>query len=407
MQNSFVTQRHPMVQPPDLAKLRAYRLARVQALLRQSDCVGALLSNPINIRYATDARNMTVWLLHTMGRYCWVPVEGRAVLFEFPNRNCLGLAAGLPGIAEVRPAKVHSFFDAGEHATQVSRQWAAEIADLAAQVAGRGSRRLAIDRLDLLGARALHEQGLVLVEGQRLLELARSVKCPEEIDCMRHALTIADIGMQRMREALEPGISENELWAQLHYANIAHDGEWIETRLLSSGPRTNPWFQECGTRKIERGDLVSFDTDLVGPFGYCADISRTFFCGPGQPSAEQRALYALAVEQVEFNCNLIRPGLGFREWTERGWPIPPRYREQNYGCVAHGVGMVDEWPLISSYAQDPLLQDGELAPGMTVCVESYMGEVGGSIGVKLEQQVLVTESGFEILSEFPLEDALK
>ena len=121
MQNSFVTQRHPMVQPPDLAKLRAYRLARVQALLRESDCVGALLSNPINIRYATDARNMTVWLLHTMGRYCWVPVEGRAILFEFPNRNCLGLAAGLPGIAEVRLAKVHSFFDAGEHAAQVSR----------------------------------------------------------------------------------------------------------------------------------------------------------------------------------------------------------------------------------------------------------------------------------------------
>ena len=75
---------------------------------------GALLSNPVNIRYATDARNMTVWLLHSMGRYCFVPAEGRAVLFEFPNRNCETLAAGLPGIAEVRPAKVHSFFDSGE-----------------------------------------------------------------------------------------------------------------------------------------------------------------------------------------------------------------------------------------------------------------------------------------------------
>ena len=390
----------------DVAALRAYRLARVQELLRQSDCAGALLSNPVNIRYATDARNMTVWLLHNMGRYCFVPAEGRAVLFEFPNRNCAQLAAGLPGIAEVRPAKVHSFFDSGEHAPEVSRQWAAEIASLVAEVAGRGKHRLAVDRMDLLGAHALRAEGLALVEGQRLLELARSVKCVQEIECMRHALAIADIGMRRMQEALRPGLSEQELWAELHYANIVHGGEWIETRLLSSGPRTNPWFQECGERRIESGDLVSFDTDLVGPFGYCADVSRTFFCGTGRPSAEQRTVYALAVEQVEFNCRLIRPGLGFREWTERAWPIPSRFLAQNYGCVAHGVGMVDEWPLITTDPKDPVLQDGELAPGMTVCVESYMGEVGGSCGVKLEQQVLVTDTGHEILSRYPLEEAL-
>lgn len=392
---------------PDVAPLRTYRLARVQERLRQSDCAGALLSNPVNIRYATDARNMTVWLLHNMGRYCWVPAEGRAVLFEFPNRNCAHLAAGLPGIAEVRAAKVHSFFDSGEHAPEVSRQWAGEVAALVRQVAGPGNTRLAVDRIDLLGARALCAEGLALVEGQRLLELARSVKCAQEIDCMRHALAIADIGMRRMREALRPGLSENELWAELHYANIVHGGEWIETRLLSSGPRTNPWFQECGERRIEDGDLVSFDTDLVGPFGYCANVSRTFLCGTRRPSAEQRTLYGLAVEQVEFNCHLIKPGLGFREWTERAWPIPSRYLAQNYGCVAHGVGMVDEWPLITTDPRDPVLQDGELAPGMTVCVESYMGEVGGSCGVKLEQQVLVTDTGFEILSQYPLEDALR
>jgi Xaa-Pro dipeptidase len=387
----------------DLARLRAYRLARVQELLRRNDCVGALLSNPVNIRYATDARNMTVWLLHSMGRYCFVPAEGRAVLFEFPNRNCETLAAGLPGIAEVRPAKVHSFFDSGERAPEVSRQWAAEIADLVGAVAGRGPERLAVDRADLLGAEALRAQGLVLVEGQRLLELARSIKSAEEIACMRHALAVADIGMQSMREALEPGLTENELWAELHYANIAHGGEWIETRLLSSGPRTNPWFQECSERHIAAGELVSFDTDLVGPFGYCADVSRTFFCGPGRPSPQQRRLYALAAEQIEFNCNLIRPGLGFREWTERAWQIPQRFIAQNYGCIAHGVGMVDEWPLISSDARDLLLQEGELVPGMTICIESYMGEVGAPEGVKLEQQVLVTETGFELLSRFPLE----
>src|SRR4029453_8289880 len=140
--------------------------------------------------------------------------------------------------------------------------------------------------------------------------------------------------------------------------------------------------------------------------GYCADVSRTFFCGPGRPTEEQRGLYALAIEQVQFNCDLIRPGLGFGEWTERAWKIPQRYVDQNYGCVAHGIGMIDEWPLILCDPQDPVLQEGELTPGMTVCVESYMGEVGGLNGVKLEQQVLVTDTGYEILSRFPFEEQL-
>ena len=390
----------------DLAALRAYRLARVQQQLRAHDCAAALLYNPINIRYATDSRNMTVWMLHNMGRYCIVPAEGRAVLFEYANRNCLDAAVALPAIAEVRPATIHAFFDVAEHAVPVSHRWAAEIHDVVCSLMGPGRHRLAVDRTDINGVAALRQQDFELLEGQRLLELARSIKSAEELHCMRESLAVADIAMGRMRAALRPGITENALWAELHYANIAHGGEWIETRLLSSGPRTNPWFQESSDRRIQAGELVSFDTDMVGPFGYCADVSRTFFCEPGSPSAAQRELYRLAAEQLAHNCELLRPGRSFREYGERAWKIPARFEDQNYGCLLHGVGMVDEWPAIGCNYNDPLAQDGILAPGMTVCVESYMGEVGGREGVKLEQQALVTDRGYEILSRFPLESAL-
>ncbi len=391
----------------DLAALRAYRLERVQRQLRAADCVAALLYNPINIRYATDSHNMTVWMLHNMGRYCVVPAVGRAVLFEYANRNCLDHVPELPAIAEVRPAIIHAFFDVAEHAASVSHRWAAEIREVVCALMGPGPHRLAVDRTDVLGVEALRSQGFALVEGQRLLELARSVKSAEELACMRESLAVADIAMQHMREALRPGLTENELWAELHYANIAHGGEWIETRLLSSGPRTNPWFQEASGRRIQAGDLVSFDTDMIGPYGYCADVSRTFLCGPGAPSAAQRRLYALAADQVAHNCELLRPGLRFREFRERAWQIPARYLDQNYGCPLHGVGMVDEWPAIGADPDDPLAQDGVLVPGMTVCIESYMGEVGGAEGVKLEQQVLITDTGHEILSRFPLESAFR
>lgn len=386
--------------------LRHYRYGRVQQLLRQNDCAAAVLSNPINIRYAIDSRNMTVWLLHNMGRYLVVPAEGRAVLFEYANKNCLSAFPRTPAVSEVRLATIHSFFDVAEHALPVSRRWAAEISDVVSRMAGRGPHRLAVDRTDLLGADALRAEGFTLVDGQRIMELARSVKSVDEIACMRRSMAVAEVGMQRMHEALRPGLTENELWAELHHANIANDGEWIETRLLSSGPRTNPWFQESSDRTIEAGELVSFDTDLVGPYGYCSDVSRTFYCGPGRPTGMQRQLYALAVEQVRYNTSLLRPGLSFREFTERAWSIPSPYAEQNYGCIAHGVGMVDEWPAIGVNPSDPTLEDGLVEVGMVLCIESYIGAVGGSEGVKMEDQVLITPAGFEVLSSFPLEAAL-
>ena len=130
----------------DLNTLRAYRYGRVQQLLRENDCAAALLSNPINIRYATDSRNMTVWLLHNMGRYCLVPAQGRAVLFEYANQNCLANHPPLPAIGAVRPATIHAFFDVAEHAEAVSRRWAAEIRDLVMALIGPGVQRLALDR---------------------------------------------------------------------------------------------------------------------------------------------------------------------------------------------------------------------------------------------------------------------
>ncbi|MGO8866424.1 MAG: M24 family metallopeptidase [Alphaproteobacteria bacterium] len=389
----------------DMLALRAYRMGRVQAELRRRDYGAALLLDPMNIRYATGSRNMSVWTSHTPARYCFLPADGKAILFDF--HNCEHLSAGLETIAEVRPARGFYFFGAGSRVEEKAKAWAEEIADLVARHCG-ANRRLAVDRLDPPGTAALLARGILIFDGQEVCELARSIKSEEEIACMTHAIAVCEAGMARMREALKPGLSENELWATLHETNIRLGGEWIETRILSSGERTNPWFQECGDRLIRAGDLVSFDTDLIGPFGYCADISRTYFCGPGKPSEEQRRLYGLALEQIHYNIDkLMRPGLNFREASELAWRIPNAFVKNRYSCVAHGVGLCDEWPKITHIQdREKSAYDGELQPGMTICVESYMGEEGGREGVKLEQQVLITEKGSRLLSTFPFEEPL-
>ena len=155
------------------------------------------------------------------------------------------------------------------------------------------------------------------------------------------------------------------------------------------------------------GDLVAFDTDMVGALGYLADISRSWICPGKPPTNEQQRLYAIAQEQVRANIALIKPGVSFREFSETCWPVPEAYIPNRYMMMVHGAGLVDEYPSIA-YARDfaDWGYDGVFQENMTVSVESYIGEAGGKEGVKLEQQVLITARGAEPLSKTPFEDAL-
>ncbi|MBN7822669.1 M24 family metallopeptidase, partial [Bowmanella yangjiangensis] len=316
---------------------RAYRLQRVRQQLKAADCSAILLYDPVNIRYATDTSNMQVWTLHNYARYALVFADGPVVLFEF--HNCEHLHQGNELLDEIRPAINWSYFGAGSRIGEKAQVWADDIQAVIRQHAG-GKVRLAVDKADLEGLNLLREAGLTLIEGHSLMEQARRIKSSEELELMRWTIAVCERGIQRMHDALRPGMTENELWAWLHYENVCHGGEWIETRLLASGPRTNPWMQESSDRVMQEGEIVCFDTDLIGPYGYCADISRAWTVGHVSPSAEQRKLYRLANEQVLHNMALLRPGLSHREFVEQSWDIPPAYWHNRYCCVVHGVGLV-------------------------------------------------------------------
>src|SRR5918995_2526650 len=273
---------------PNLPEMRKYRLERVRAELRRRDYAGVLLYDPINIRYITDATNMQVWVTHNATRYCFVATDGPIILFDYHHCEHLSDYAGV--VDEVRPAVSWIYFYGGELVPRRVERWALGIVDLLAEHGG-GNRRLAIDHIDAEPVAELARHGISVHNGEQILERARMIKSPDELLGMRRSIAACEAAMAEMESTLKPGISENELWAELHRGNIVRGGEWIETRLLSSGPRTNPWFQECSSRIIEDGDMVSFDTDLIGPYGYCCDISRTWLAGTRRATNEQRALY--------------------------------------------------------------------------------------------------------------------
>lgn len=267
--------------------------------------------------------------------------------------------------------------------------------------------RLRIDRPHPEAVAALAGQGIEVGDGQEPVEVARSIKSSDELDAIRLSIASTEIAMGRMREALRPGMTENELWSILHQTNIELDGEYVETRLLTSGHRTNPWFQECSAKTIAEGELLAFDTDVNAAFGYYADISRTWLVGDVAPSDEQRRLYSHAYDEIEHNLALMEPGMSFREYASRAWRIPDEFFANRYFVVAHGVGLSGEDPYIAHARDfDEKGYDGTIEPGMTFCIESYIGAKGGTEGVKLEEQVLVTEEGVERLSSYPYEEAL-
>ncbi len=124
-------------------------------------------------------------------------------------------------------------------------------------------------------------------------------------------------------------------------------------------------------------------------------------CGDSKPTAAQRTAYELAVRQLDDNIQLLEPGISFAELTAKAnVPDPDLYR--HYSVLFHGVGMADEWPSVY-FPEDWETSgyDGTIQPGMVLAAESFVGPFDAPEGVKLEQMVLVTETGIELLTEYP------
>lgn len=381
----------------DLDRLHEYRQKRLRDEMIRHDVGLCVMVSPISLRYAVNYRNYALFMAHIPSTYLYLPLDGPYLL----------LNAFDPAIAEQhqRIGQRISYMYAGGELETHAGLFAREVSDYLSEI-GCGNRRVAVEYVNPSITQALERQDIEVVDGVLISERARLIKCEEELDCIRWAVAVAEHGADKVKQALKPGVSELQLWALLNYTNLANNGDWHDGRMLASGPRINPWLQEASERRVESGDLMGFDTDMIGPMGYFADMSRTFHCGPAKPTARQIQLYRYALEEVEHNMALVRPGIKFSELQARAYAVPEEFQHNAYPCIIHGIGMCDEYPHIHPVFRGPLPYDEALQPGMVLCVESYMGAVGETNGVKLEQQVIVTESGYELMTQYPFEDCL-
>jgi Xaa-Pro aminopeptidase len=381
------------------AGIQAHRLQRICQRLEAAECAAIVLFDPVNIRYATGTRNMQVWTMHNICRYTVVFASGETVLYELGSSEHLARAYA----ADIRPSLSTDFMAVGSRGPEMARRWAESMISLLSEK-GFAEQSLAIDRAGLALVQESERQGLRLIEGQSVMERARAIKSRDEVEVLRRSLQTCEQSVAGMRERLQPGMRESDALAMLVEGSIQRGGEYPETRLLSSGPRTNPWFQETSDRVIADGDLLAFDTDMIGPMGYYNDISRSWVIGDKPPSDAQRRLYALAYQQLQHNTELLQVGMGFLEFSDKSYQLPDNCIPNRYADVAHGCGLGVEYPLVWYREDDEWgAYDGLFEENMVVCIECYVGELGGREGVKLEQPVWLSADGAVVLSDYPFE----
>ena len=394
---------------PNLPRMREYRWKRLTDHIVQRGYGGLLLFDPLNIRYATDSTNMQLWNTHNPFRAVLLCSDGYMVIWDYKNSPFL--SEFNPLVKEQRSGADLFYFDRGDKIDIAADKFSNEVRTLISEHS-QSNMRLAVDKIMLHGLRSLEAQGFELMEGEEVTEKCRSIKGEDEILAMRCASAACENAVAIMEKEARLKVpnghtSEDDIWAVLHAENIKRGGEWIETRLLTSGPRTNPWFQECGPRIAQNNEIIAFDTDLVGSYGICVDISRTWWIGDKSPRPDM--IYAMqhAYEHILSNMELLGPGVHMRDLTFNSHKLDKNFQKGKYGCLMHGVGLCDEWPLIAY--PDQFVEgayDYFLEPGMVLCVEALISPDNGDFSIKLEDQVLITESGYENITKYPFDPVL-
>ena len=391
------------VPPCDLDAVRLYRLGRVRAALAERDLAGVILYDPVNVRYAVDATNMQVWCAHNEARYLYVPTEGPVRLFEFSSGDLL--TAGLPTVDEVRPAVFFLYFIAGQRHEDRAKAWADEL-DSVIREHSSGNRRIAIDRVAPQGVIEMQRRGYEIVDGFEVMENARKIKSAGEILLMRHAVAVCERAIAQMREALKPGITENALWAELHRGNIAGGGEWIETRPA----RVRAAHQPVVPRIVDAGDRARRHRGLRHRPGRPLRLLLRHLAHLGvRRAAERRAAAHL--------CRGLCAGAGEQGAAQAGRELSradradaPACRRVRRGPAPTAWGCTG-WGSATSTRSSPTRRTSSPATtacsgrGMVICVEGLATPAGGRESVKLEEQVLITATGHEQLSTYPLEES--
>jgi Xaa-Pro aminopeptidase len=389
----------------DLDRLRDARLERLRATLEESD-LGALLAFDFaNIRYMS-ATHIGTWAMDKLIRFALLTRGGEPIVWDFGsaarhhqlyNPWLDGPARARAGISTLRGA-FHP--DAGI-AEEVARKVAHELAERDLL-----SAPLGVDVVEMPVLTALRAAGVEVVDGQQVFLEARRIKTTEEIALLTQACSMVDAAYEELYRFLRPGVRENECVGVVSKVLYDLGSEYVEGVNAISGERCSPHPHVFSDRIMRPGDPAFFDI-LHSHMGYRTCYYRCF--AVGSASSAQRDAYTRCREYMDRAIAAVRPGATtadiVRLWPraeEFGFPDEEAAFALQYG---HGVGLsIWEKPIFSRLVS--LDHPEVLEPGMVFALETYWPAADGWSAARIEEEVVVTADGCEVITKFPAEELL-
>jgi Xaa-Pro aminopeptidase len=398
----------------DIPRLRRERLDRLKAELEASD-LGALLTFDFhNIRYMTST-HIGTWAMDKMIRFALLPRGGDPVLWDF------GSAARHHQLYAEWLDEPHAAAGRGEHygaragistlrgaispgagrAQDVARKVAEVMADF-----GLTGQTVGVDVIEPPVWFALQDLGIPVVDGQQVFLEARRLKTPDEIGLLTQAASMVDAAYEDLYSFLRPGVRENECVGLVTKTLFDLGSEHVEGVNAISGERCSPHPHVFSDRLIRPGDPAFFDI-LHSYQGYRTCYYRTF--AVGSASAAQRGAYKICRELMDDAIAMVKPGASTADivqvWPtaqEFGFPDEEAAFALQYG---HGVGLsIWERPIFSRLTS---IEHPEiLEVGQVFALETYWPADDGWGAARIEEELVVTGSGCEVITKFPAEDLL-
>jgi Xaa-Pro aminopeptidase len=386
----------------DFARLRDYRLGRAKESLEASDCGAFLLFDFYNIRYTTQT-----WIGGALGdkmiRYALLARGKDPVLWDFGSavKHHQQYSQWVP--TENYRAGFLGFRGAVAPTVGLMADAVAEIKSLLVE-AGVADQPVGVDIVEPAFLFEMQRQGLTVVDCQQLMLDARVIKSQDEIILLNQAAAMVDGVYQDIVEMLKPGVRENQIVAHANKRLYEMGSDQVEAVNAISGERCNPHPHNFTDRLIRPGDQAFFD--IIHSFnGYRTCYYRTFAVGSSTPA--QRDAYTQAREWMDRGLAGIKAGVGTDEVAAL-LPTAEEFGFENemaaFGLqFAHGLGLgLHERPIISrlNSMKEPI----ELKAGMVFALETYCPASDGFSAARIEEEVVVTPDGPQILTLFPAQD---
>ena len=398
---SYGTMQVDWEQRADLERLRSERLARAKAALAESELGALLCFDMANIRYLT-ATHIGTWAIDKLVRFTLLPQAAEPIMWDFGSaarhhklyNPWLGEERSRAGISTLRGS-------VKGRAEDVAAKIRVELEEH-----GLLGEPLGVDVIELPVLEALQAEGIRVVDGQALMQDVRMIKTQDEITLLTTACAMVDAAYEELFRAMRPGIRENDCVALVNRVLYELGSEHVEGVNAISGERCSPHPHVFTDRMLRPGDPAYFDI-LHAYNGYRTCYYRTF--AVGSASRAQVDAYKRCRDLLDRAIAMVRPGATTADvvsiWPEAqefGFPDEEAAFALQYG---HGVGLsIWEKPIFSrlvSFDHPETIQEG-----MVFALETFWPAADGWSAARIEEQLVVTADGCEVITRFPAEELL-